>query len=370
MKRMKPRSIFTIALCFSTAIVVLSQTPAGPTNVQGPQDPGYEALIKTCKVAPPARGAAGGQGGAAAAQGQNRGAAAAAPAAAPALPDLREYTVTEIPGVIAAGQRWRTIWQAAGNVADGIMGTDDGGVMIAQNDNGAVVKIDRDGKASTVYTDTRTGGSLSMNTKGALFVAQRALNMAIWQLAPQRRLFANKINGDPLDCIGGTLNDMSADSKGGVYFTMGGVFYANPQGVVTRYGQNLTTNGVILSPDEKTLYVTNGPTLAAFDVQPDGSLTNQREFAKFQDGGGDGAAVDAAGRIYVTLNRGSGIQVFAADGKSLGLIPTPRNVISTAFSGPDKKSLFAVVSYGPRPMLQAEVITIPMIAQGFRGRAK
>jgi hypothetical protein len=55
------------------------------------------------------------------------------------------------------------------------------------------------------------------------------------------------------------------------------------------------TNGVILSRDEKTLYVTNGATLAAFDVQRDGSLTNQREFVKFTAGGGDGATIELAG---------------------------------------------------------------------------
>jgi gluconolactonase len=213
-----------------------------------------------------------------------------------------------------------------------------------------------------------------MNSKGALFLVSRGLNTSIIQLAPQRKVFANKIMGDPMDCIGGTINDLSADSKGGVYFTMGpfgmgGVFYASPTGVVTKYGENLNTNGVILSPDEKTLYVTNSQTLAAFDVQPDGSLKNQREFAKFlQDGRGDGATVDSMGRIYVTS--GPGIQVIGPDGKVLGLIPTARNVISTAFSGPDKKTLFAVVSYGPRTSLNAEVISIPMIAQGYKGRAK
>jgi len=111
---------------------------------------------------------------------------------------------------------------------------------------------------------------------------------------------------------------------------MGGVFYADPKGKVTRYGQNLATNGIVLSPDEKYLYVTNGPTLAVFDVGKDGSLTNQREFAKLEGGGnGDGSAFDAAGRLYVTSN--PGVQVVGPDGKYLGLIPTPRGIISVAF---------------------------------------
>ncbi len=364
---MKSKGMLTIALGFFGAMAALSQAPGpgqrqGP-GVQGPQDPRYQAVIAACKNPPPARGGGPGPGGAAA-QGQNRG--AAPPPAVPQGP--REYTVTGIPGVIAAGQQWKTIWKASGNVADGIVGTKDGGLLIAQNDNSAVLKLDKDGKASVAYKDTNTGGSLSMNSKDALFVAERALNPAIWQLAPQRKMLANSYQGDPLDCIGGVLNDLTADSKGGVYFTMGGLFYASPAGVVTRYGENLRTNGVILSPDEKTLYVTNGPTLAAFDIQGDGSLKNQREFIAFQGGGGDGSTVDSAGRIYVT--GGSGVQVVGPDGKYLGLIPTPRGVISTAFSGPDKKTLYAVVSYGPRDSLQAEIIAIPMIAQGYKGRAK
>ena len=204
---------------------------------------------------------------------------------AQAPPGPRDYTVTEIPGVIAAGQQWKFLWQEAGNNGDGIVGTNDGGLLLAQNDNSKVVKLDKNGKTSVVYSDTHTGGALSMSPKGALFIVERGLHATIEQLAPQRKVLADSFQGDPLDCIGGVINDLTADSKGGAYFTMGGVFYASPKGVVTRYGENLGTNGIILSANEKTLYVTNGPTLAAFDVQPDGSLTNQREFAKLEGGG-------------------------------------------------------------------------------------
>ena len=183
-----------------------------------------------------------------------------------------------------------------------------------------MLKLDKNGKTSVAYSDTHTGGALSMSKKGDLFIVERGLNARIEQLAPKRRVLADKYNGDPIDCIGGVINDLTADSKGGVYFTMGGVFYASPSGVITKYGET-QPNGIILSADEKTLYVTNGPTLAAFDVQADGSLTNQREFAKWEGGGGDGSTIDSQGRLYVTT--GAGIQVIGADGKTLGLIPTP-----------------------------------------------
>jgi gluconolactonase len=185
-------------------------------------------------------------------------------------------------------------------------------------------------------------------------------------------VLTDSFNGDPIDCIGGVINDLTADSKGGVYFTMGGLFYASPQGMVTRYGENLTTNGIILSADEKTLFVTNGQALAAFDVQPDGSLTNQREFAKLA-GGGDGSTIDSQGRIYVTT--AAGVEVIDKNGKNLGVIPTPRGVITCAFGGKDKKMLFILArgakdANGEEIANAAQVYAIQMIAQGYKGRAK
>ena len=181
-------------------------------------------------------------------------------------------------------------------------------------------------------------------------------------------------NGEPLDCLGGVINDLVADSKGGVYFTMGGLFYAAPDGKVTRYGENLTTNGIILSANEKTLYVTNGPAIAAFDVQQDGSLTNQREFAKLTSGGGDGSTIDSKGRLYVTTN--GGIEVLGPDGKSLGVIGTPRGAISCAFGGKGKKTtLYALLrggtdASGADQANVAQVWALQVTAEGYKGRAK
>jgi gluconolactonase len=194
------------------------------------------------------------------------------------------------------------------------------------------------------------------------------------QLAPVRRTLADRYQGDVIDCIGGNPNDLSADSKGGAYFTQGGVYYSNPAGVVTKYGENIRPNGIILSANERILYVTNGPALAAFDVQPDGSLSNQREFARLEGGGnGDGLAIDAVGRIYVTSN--PGVQVVSPEGKYLGIIPTPRGVISVSFGGAGKRTLFVLArgatdAGGNEVRNAAQVYSIPMMAQGYGGRPK
>ena len=347
------KSIGLIAVVLG-AMAALGQIPNPPGKTSGPgvqaaRDTREPEVLKTCKVPPQAGG------------GFPRG---PAPAAAAEV----SKTVTEIPGVIAAGQQWKEVWQVDGNNADGIIATKDGGILIAQNDNSSVVKLDKDGKTSIAYMGTNTGGSVAMNSKGALFVDNRGLNASVEELAPKRKTLANKYNGDSFDCIGGVLNDLTADSKGGVYFTMGGVFYADSQGKVTKYGEKLFTNGIVLSPDEKHLFVTNGMTVAEFDVQKDGSLTNQREFAKLAGGGfgGDGSTFDAASRLYVTSN--SGVQVIGTDGKNLGLIPTPRDVISVTFSGPERKTLYAVSRDNAKN--KDWIIAIEMIAQGPKGRGK
>jgi gluconolactonase len=350
-------STIVLGVLGSSAVFCQAPAPAAPRTgpgVQAPQDAKYQDLIKTCKVPPPTPP---GRGGAA------KGGQAKGPAPAAAGP--KDVTITAIPGVIAAGQQWKEIWKVEGNNADGIVATKDGGILAAQNDNSTVVKMDKDGKVSNAYTGLNTSGSVAMNGKN-LFVLNRGLNQSIEQLEPQRKTLVNKNNGDPLDCLGGTLNDLVSDSKGGVYFTMGGVFHADSKGTITKYGENVNPNGIVLSPDEKHLYVTNGATLAAFDVQKDGSLTNQREFAKLEaGGGGDGSTFDSTGRLYVTA-QANGIQVFDPAGKYLGVIPTPRPVITVTFSGPDRKTLYAVSRTGNTDW----IIGIQMIAQGPKGRGK
>jgi gluconolactonase len=332
----------------------LPPAPANPPapSLQAAADPAYAAETASCKVPPkPFR--------------------INFPATGPAP---RDYSITAIPGVIAAGERWKFLWQAAGNNGDGIVGANDGGLLIAQNDNSQVIKLDKNGQPSIAYTGTHTGGALSINTKGALFIDERGLHAAIWELAPEHKLLADTYNGETLDCIPGVLNDLVADSRGGAYFSMGGLFYASPAGVVTKYGDNLSTNGIILSPDEKKLYVTNVGAVVVFDVQPDGSLTNQRDFAHLAPKtAGDGSTIDAEGRLYVSTD--PGVQVIAADGAWLGLIPTPRPIISVAFGGHDKKTLFILArgaedSAGQQIANAAQVYSIQMLARGYKRRPK
>ncbi len=358
-----------IALAVSMSFAAAAAWPQSPSSafdrgdsLQAWQDPGLAAVLADCRQ-PPAPFALG--GGAVAPD--------AAPAGEPPAPALP--TATAIPGVIAGGQQWEVVWAWEGNNADGIIAGPGGTMQFANNDASNVMQLDPEtGLATIIHEDVNTGGALSRNVDGELFLAARGLGAGIIQLEPRRRVFADRYRGEPLECIGGVLNDLAAAGDGSVYLTItgGGLFHADPNGVVSEYGDGLTgANGIVLSPDERTLYVTNGPVVVAFDVAADGALTGQREFARLRGGGGgDGSAVDQQGRVYVST--GSSADVFAADGEFLGSIPGPEGLHGVAFGGPDKRTLFGIVFYGDwgTPRARNQVVAIPMLARGFTGRAK
>ncbi len=316
---------------------------------------------------------------------------ACAVVAQPLLPGERAVTVTAIPNVVAADARWQIVW-ADFETADGIVGTPDGGVLFAQEQTDTIRKLGADGREHTFIAATRGAGSISLDADGRLFAVERTctepLNTflagcneltRIGMLWPEQRVLASSFaDGTPL----GRLNDLVADGKGGAYFTVGGAYYVSADGVVSTVAdENIRSNGIMLSPDGRTLYVTNDTTVLAFDVRADGATANRRDFGTLNgDNGGDGMAVDAQGRLYVTGNQG--VHVLSPSGEHLGLIPTPRRPITLAFSGPEKKTLYVPQMGAVGPDGKAwttpegvrntamTIYTIPMLAEGFRGRPK
>jgi len=109
--------------------------------------------------------------------------------------------------------------------------------------------------------------------------------------------------------------------------------------------------------------------LVAFDVQANGALTQQRDFAPLS-GGGDGSAVDNEGRIFVAA--GGSVDVISPQGKLLGTIPGPGGLHGVAFGGKDKRTLFGIVFYGGwgTPAARNQVVALDVIPQGYLGRAK
>ena len=302
----------------------------------------------------------------------------------------KTVTIAAIPGVIAAGASWKLVWQGADN-ADGLVGTSDGGLLFAQEQPSAVGRLDANDRFSIFAKDTRGAGALGIDHKGRLVAAERTCSdpggkpdqchddAKLAVLSPTREVLATTFGDKPFWRMG----ELVLDSKGGAYFSDdSGTYFVNAAGKVSLVAdKSVRTNGMMLSRDEKTLYLTNGRTIAALDVQPDGSTRNQRDFATLQGGNGDGMGIDAEGRLYVTSGDG-GIEVFSAENKHLGVIPLPRSASSVAFSGPNKRVLYAkgagmtgpdgkefTTPPGVRNNAKA-IYKIDMIAQGYPGRAK
>ena len=290
--------------------------------------------------------------------------ALAAPLSAQLLAGEKATTITAIPGVIAGNAKWERAWSGP-MTADGMTGTPDGALLFAQEQSNSIRKLWPDGKEWVQWPYIYGAGAVSIDAAGRTFTVERtctdpglrpvssacADNTRVVQLTPERKVLASTFaDGKPL----GRLNDVAADGVGGAFFTQTGVYHAGADGKVSvvAEGNGMFTNGLVLSTDNKTLYVTNRTTIVAFDVAADGSTSNRRDFATLGSEpqgsfGADGLAVDSEGRLYATA--GAGIYVFDKAGKQLGVIPTPRAPITLAFAGADRKTLYVGMMGGVTP---------------------
>jgi gluconolactonase len=290
--------------------------------------------------------------------------------------------VPAIPGVVSAGTRVQVVAQGLRGT-EGPIAAPDGALLLTEQAANIVTKIDAQGNRSTFLDNTNGSQGLTFDPKGRLIGVLPATRQ-IAVLMPVRAVMAAMFEGKPF----AGPNDLVADKKGGIYFTDPGgyppageflthipaVYYIRPNGAVIRIADDIARpNGIILSPDETTLYVANtlGAFVIAFDVQPDGSVRKQRNFARLSGvqmtnrgvrSGADGLAVDEAGRLYVAST--IGVQVFSADGRHLGTIPigNPDGPQNLAFAGADKKTLYVVGD--------GAVWKVAMLAQGPKARAK
>ncbi len=272
------------------------------------------------------------------------------------------FTATAIPGVVAAGTKIELV-KGGLQRTEGPVAMQDGSMLVSSTNS--ILKVDLSDNVTTFIADSNETNAMGWDLKGRLVSVQRARgNEKVGVLYPREQVttLADKYQGQPFNA----LNDLALDKRGGIYFTdTEGVYYLPPGGSVTKIIDDVPNpNGVVLSPDERTLYAHNkdGAYMLAFDVAPDGTISNRRNFARYKsvrvpghadpswdtDNGADGMAVDSEGRVYAATN--VGVEVFSPRGDLLGVIPVqwgaennrirkPQNV---AFGGSDRKTLFMV----------------------------
>ena len=274
------------------------------------------------------------------------------------------FTATSIPGIVAAGTNIELVASGLGRT-EGPVAMQDGSMLVSSSNS--ILKVDSSDNVSTFIEDSNRTNAMGWDQRERLISVQRVRGnekLGVLYPAEQVTTLADNYQGQPFI----SLNDLALDKRGGVYFTdTQGIYYLPPGGSVTKIIDEVPRpNGLVLSPDERTLYVHNkdGVYMLAFDVAPDGTISNRRNFARYksvripghadpswdEDNGADGMAVDSEGRVYAATN--SGVEVFSPRGELLGDMPVqwgaendrirkPQNV---AFGGPDRRTLYIVGS--------------------------
>ena len=171
-------------------------------------------------------------------------------------------------------------------------------------------------------------------------------------------------------------NDVCVDVQGRIYFTSrpgtndpakgnpNAVYRIGTDGSVTQIlakPEVHMPNGIVISPDHKTLYVIeahpgaeHNRSILACELSDDGNVGNPRVLINFYPGrSGDGMCIDAAGNLYVaaglhalrntseTLDTRPGIHVISPEGRLLAFAQTPKDTVTNCtFGGADLKTLY------------------------------
>ncbi len=142
-------------------------------------------------------------------------------------------------------------------------------------------------------------------------------------------------------------NDLVVDHHGRVYYTLTGpgeVWRILPDGTHAAVIDGIKTpNGITLSPNGRTLYVSaSAPKeVWAWDLNESGDAANGRLFAKMDDGpapAADGMTMDRGGNVYCT--GAHDVWVWSPKGELIDKIATPTRPINAAFAGPDPQQLY------------------------------
>jgi gluconolactonase len=138
-----------------------------------------------------------------------------------------------------------------------------------------------------------------------------------------------------------------------------GVFHISPKGVVAAALKWQTRpNGLAISADGKTLYVTNSDerNLRAFDIGKDGELTNERIVIAKTEGVPAGVEVDSQGNLFVAAR---GIEIYSPAGKLVTTIALAEKPSNLVFGDGTLQTLYVTArSTIYRILLQAKGVSI------------
>jgi gluconolactonase len=233
--------------------------------------------------------------------------------------------------------------------------------------NGAAAKIYRYAPGTGAFSvfpyplaPTSTNG-LGLDAQGRLIACERWNGALVRVDGAARTVLVDHApagDGRPLNAP----NDLTIRADGNIYFTdttwgakpgphaPTAVYRLAPDGAASVAFAVSMPNGVLLSPDGKTLYVGSDAQdrLWRLPVAADGSVGAAAPFVdahQVPDGKlhvPDGLCVDDGGRVYVANNSSevSAIEIFESDGRFAGKIPFPVPPSNCTFGGADRRTLY------------------------------
>jgi len=234
-----------------------------------------------------------------------------------------------------------------------------GNVYFTDQPNDRIMKWSTKGVLSTFMQPSGRSNGMFFDSKDNLWSCADEKN-EIWRIKPGEKpeVIALEYEGKLMN----GPNDLWVSPEGNIFFT--DPFYRRswwkhsemPQDkqcvyflsadrkVLKRVEEELLQpNGIVGTPDGKTLYVADikANKTWSYTINPDGSLSDKKLFCEL---GSDGMTIDSKGNIYLT---GKGVTVFDKTGKKLGNIAVPENwSANVCFGGKDRKTLFITASKG------------------------
>ncbi|MGF1579257.1 MAG: SMP-30/gluconolactonase/LRE family protein [Gemmataceae bacterium] len=227
-----------------------------------------------------------------------------------------------------------------------------------------IMKFDPRNKRTTVFRNpSGRANGLIFDSKGRLIACEGAntggkRRVSITTMNGKMKTLADRWKGKRFN----SPNDLTIDRKGRIYFTdpryvgnesreikTESVYRIGPNGEVTQLITDVKKpNGIVLSPDNKTLYLAeNDPSgdrlLLAYRLKANGTVGAKNQLHDFGDGRGiDGMTIDIKGNVYATAGRGknAGVYIFNPEGKLLIKIPTPETPSNCVFGGKDNRTLY------------------------------
>ena len=239
-----------------------------------------------------------------------------------------------------------------------------------------IMKLSAKGILTTFREHSNNANGLLIDPQGGLVACEGAASERTSELVKYKpqvtrtdlrtgkmEVLADNYQGKPF--VG--PNDVTIDGRGRLYFTDlpgGAVYRIDGPGQLTRIlaaPDVQRPNGIQVSPDDKRLYLIEANQaeggarmIRAYDLRPDGTVTNMRVHYNFYPGrSADGMSIDTQGNLYAsagmnqlrgtseTLANKAGVYVISPEGKLLKFIPIPEDFITNnAFGGPDMKTLY------------------------------